>query len=320
MVEYRQFRNADPPQLLRLWHECGLGRGAAQGFSCDALDLLVLGQSYFDPRGLIVAHEAGRLVGFVHAGFGCNATETGLACTDGVICAVMVHPAYRRRGIGRELMARAENYLREAGSTSIQAGPAKPRDPFYFGLYGGSALSGFLESDVNAAPFCQAVGYAPVERRLILQRDLREKKEPIDMRLIANRRSMQLAITDRPEKMTFCWASRFGRFEILRFLLAPKKGGPPVAEVTCFGLDLFLHGSSQRIVGLADLFVGPAERRKGYGKTLLLDVFRRLRDEMVTHAELHAPESNTALVGLLKSIGFEQVDAGVIYRKETPGA
>jgi ribosomal protein S18 acetylase RimI-like enzyme len=270
---------------------------------------------YFDPRGLLVAESDGRVVGFVHAGFGFNADETGLEPADGVICAVLVHPAYRRRGIGRELVDRAENYLRAAGSTSLQAGPTKPRDPFYFGLYGGSALPGFLESDANAAPFFQALGYSPVERRLVFQRDLKDKKEPIDMRLMANRRALQLGLTDRPEKMTFAWASRYGRFEALRFLLLPKKGGVPVAEVTCFGLDLFAYGGGQRTVGLADLEVAPSERRKGYGKMLLLDVFRRLREEVVTHAEIHASETNAAAVGLLKSIGFSQVDAGMIYRK-----
>ena len=69
MIEYRPFRNSDPPQLVRLWHESGLGRGAARGFSYDALDRLLLGQHYFDRAGLIVACDGTQIVGFVHAGF-----------------------------------------------------------------------------------------------------------------------------------------------------------------------------------------------------------------------------------------------------------
>ncbi|MBM4076486.1 MAG: GNAT family N-acetyltransferase, partial [Planctomycetes bacterium] len=153
MIVYRKFRNSDPPHLLRLWNECGLGRGAACGVSCTDFDELVIAQPYFDPRGLIVAVENGIPVGFIHAGFSVNESQTGLLKSEGVICALMVHPQYRRQGIGRELLRLAEIYLKSAGSEKIFAGPSERRDPFYCGLYGGSQSAGFLESDRLAAPF-----------------------------------------------------------------------------------------------------------------------------------------------------------------------
>ena len=167
VISYRHFRNGDPPQLLQLWHSCGLGRGAAFGITCDALDLLVFSVQYFDPRGLFVALDGERVVGFAHAGFGSNDTGSDISPQLGVICAVMVHPDYRRQGIGRQLIANAEEYLRAAGTIQPQAGSTPARDPFYRLLYGGVEAAGFLESDPLAAPFFTALGYAPHERRFV---------------------------------------------------------------------------------------------------------------------------------------------------------
>ena len=104
---------------------------------------------------------------FRRAGFGATDDESGLSLDTGVICVVMVRPDHRRKGIGRELVTRAERYLEAAGATSVFAGPAPRRDPFYVGLYGGSQPSGFLESDPDAAPFFATLGYEPVERHAV---------------------------------------------------------------------------------------------------------------------------------------------------------
>ena len=316
MIEYRTFHNADPPQLVRLWHQSRLGRGAAFGFSFDALETAVLAQPYFDPAGMILAVENGVVLGFVHAGFGGDKERTGLDRRFGVVCAVLVHPDFRRRGIGRELVARAEAYLKAAGATTIDAGPADPHDPFYVGLYGGSEPAGFLESDPDAAPFCTALGYQPVERHLIFQRDNSQQNFPISFRLMTIRRKTELGVTVRPRRMTWWWLTRFGRLDSIRFLLVPKSGGKAMAGITVCGLDCYLAKWNERAVGLTDLYLPQAERRKGYGQALVVEVCRKLHDEMITRIEAHAAEGDTATIGLLQSAEFEQVDVGVVYRKD----
>ena len=224
MIEYRPFRNSDLPQLVRLWHECGLGRGAASGFRYEAFDRLVIAQHYFDPLGLIVACDAGRQIGFVHAGFRSNSVESWVDNTLGAVCVVMVDQAHRRQGIGRELVSRAESYLRELGALSIQAGPAAPCDPFYLGLYGGAQLSGFLESDAASAPFFTAQGYQPAQSFAVLQRSL-SVGDPISFRLSLIRRKMDPFIFALPENPTWWWFARYGRLENVRFRLMPKGAG-----------------------------------------------------------------------------------------------
>ena len=315
VIAYRHFRNGDPPQLLKLWHEAGLGRGAAFGITCDALDLLVFSVQYFDPRGLIVALEDDQIVGFVHAGFGSNDTGSAISPQSGVICLVLVHPDFRRMGIGTELVRRAEAYLQNAGTIVVQAGAAPPRDPFYMLLYGGCEAAGFLASDPLADPFFRALKYEPRDRLLLYQRDLKASPDPIDFRVVTNRLKYQLLITDQPRTLAPWWVTRMGQLETLRFQEIPRHGGESVAECLCVGLETYTHTWKCRAVGLSDLFVPPPQRRKGYAKTLLLDVCRRLREEQVDVVEMHVSADNADGIKLLESTGFHCVDTGVVYHR-----
>lgn len=320
MFQYRTFRNGDPPRLLKLWHECELGRGAARPYSTDAFETFNYSQLFFDRAGLILASDGTQVVGFVHAGFGCTPDEAALDRSKGVICAVLVHPKQRRQGIGRELLRRAEGYLRERGATEILAGPAPHCDPFYHGLYGGSRPSGFLESDVSAAPFLQASCYQPLERHGVFQRNLSGSRDPMSLRVVTLRRQTELAIADRPARPTWWWHTHFGRWDSagidsLRFRLVPRNSSEPIAAVTVIGLDQYIPVWQQRAIGLVDVFVAEAYRGQGYGQTLLIEVLRRLRQELITVAEVHAPEANAIATRVVQAAGFERVDTGVVYRR-----
>src|SRR5579884_2359145 len=100
VVEYRTFRNTDPPGLLRVWNEALTGRGAAPLPSATALEEHVFAKPYFDPAGLVVAVEGKRPVGFAHGGFGPSADGAALDRAAGVVAMVAVAPAHRRHGVG----------------------------------------------------------------------------------------------------------------------------------------------------------------------------------------------------------------------------
>lgn len=314
MIEYRPFRNSDPPQLVRLWHESGLGRGAARGFSYEALDRLLIGQHYFDPKGFLVACDADQVVGFAHASFRGSDSGQWIERDAGAISAVVVHPSRRRSGIGRELISRAEAYLREQGAAAIQVGAAPPCDAFYHGLYGGASVSGFLESNADAAPFLAKLGYQSAQRFVVLQRSLKQG-DPISFRLSLIRRKMDTFIFALPEHPTFWWFSRSGRLENVQFRLAPKGGGEAVASVTVSGMDLYVEPWGERAIGLSELVVKDVSRRQGHAQALLIEVIRRMRQEQVTLAEAHIAEDNAAALATFKSVGFQPVDYGVVYRK-----
>ncbi len=300
---------------MRLWHDCHLGRGAAQGFSPDLLEQANFCQPYFDPQGLILAFDGNQPVGMVHAGFGFNDSPAHIAWDIGVITIVLVRNDRRREGIGRELVHRAEQYLQSRGAHQLLAGQARDTDPFYFGMYGGARPSGFLESDPHVAPFFGALGYQPAERHGIFQRDLQRGSDPMHFKLLAIRRATELTIADQPQAPSWWWYTHLGRTESLRFNLSLKKGGPIIASLSVVGLDAYLPTWQARAIGMVDVKVRSEERGKGYGRALLIEVCRHMRQELVTLAEIHAPESNDFAVKAIRSAGFERIDTGVVYRK-----
>lgn len=315
MVEYRPFTNIDPPSMVALWHECHLGRGAAAGFSADALERLVFAQPYFDPNGLILALEDDRLVGAVHAGFGPNAELTALDKTRGLICHLMVSPKARAAGIGTELLRRGEEYLHQFGAKEIHAGPAPDEAPFYVGLYGGTAPVGFLESDPVAAQFFSSHGYAPGEKYLIYQRDLNTDKEPINFRVNSLKRKMALSLSEPLDQPNWWWVTRLGRLDTLRFALVPKSGGSEVATVTIVGLDLYISTWNQRAIGLVDLSLANGETNDQYRQILISLACQRLKEELITKVEIHCSETDKAIADMAVSTGFSLVDTGIVYTK-----
>lgn len=317
VISYRAFRNSDPPRLIQLWQECQLGRGAAENLRPDAFEAVNFSKTYFDRRGLILAFddETGNLVGMVHAGFGTNHDRSALDYGIGVICLVMVLPAYRRQGIGRELLRRAESYLVSRGARVLRAGAASPHDPFYMGLYGGTKPAGFLESDAAARPFIEACGYSEIERRLIYFRDPEKTSAPMNMKMMEHRRRMQLSVTDRLPDRSWWNACRYGNLDYIRFLMQPKNGESPVAGVTIIGLDFYMSKWNRRVVGMTDVFVVEEYRKQSVGQTLLTEVCKRLKEELITGAEAHVPEEDELGNRLLQSSGFYQVDTGVVYRR-----
>jgi ribosomal protein S18 acetylase RimI-like enzyme len=319
VVWYRPFRNSDPPRLLALWNAADLGRGAAGGFSTDAFEVLIFSQPYFEREGLILAFagdegDESQPLGFVQVGFGPRDDGSGIDRETGVLCAIAVRPDQRRTGLGSELLSRGIAHLRHRGASTILAGPAPGFDPFYIGMYGGARVSGFLESDPAAAPFLRARGFQPLEAHGIFARNLDDTRDPVNFRLVTVRRRMELRVGPEPVRPNRWWLTRFGRLDSVRFLLCPKPGGPAVAGVTVVGLDLYVQKWNARAVGLMDVFVPEEERRKGYAQVLLLEVCRRLREELVTRVEMHVPESNEIGTNLLRSCAFEQVDRGIVYR------
>jgi ribosomal protein S18 acetylase RimI-like enzyme len=183
-------------------------------------------------------------------------------------------------------------------------------------LYGGSEPAGFLESDPAAEPFFHSLGYAPYQRHLIFQRVLGPGgPEVMCVRMLNAKRQSKLAAATSQEPKDWWWSTRHGRLDSMFLGLLPKSGGSLMAKVCVVGLDLYMTGWKTRAIGICGLQVAEPQRRKGYGQLLLDEVCRRVREDMIQLAEAHALETDKAGIAVLKSAGFQQVDAGVVYKK-----
>jgi ribosomal protein S18 acetylase RimI-like enzyme len=313
-MEYRSFKNTDPPGLAEVWNESFTGRGAFPLRSNMSWEHSVFSKPYFDRDGLIVAEEDGRIVGFAHAGFGPNAAETDISTEIGLICAVAVRPSHRRRKIGTELLRRCERYLQELRVHEFVAGGLKPFNPFYFGMYGGSDSPGFLVSDAGAAPFFEHNGYLEANTTLVFELQLESFQPPVDNRFLNLRRAYDVQLLPQPELNSWWQDCVFGPFEPVEFRLMDKLSGIPAART------LIWEMSSARppgfpMAGILDLQVRPEVRRRGLARFLLTQMLRYLQEQFFRIIEVHVPEMNTTAAELIHSLGFAQVDVGHTYRR-----
>jgi GNAT superfamily N-acetyltransferase len=316
LIGFRCFHNADPPRLHQLWHSCALGRSAAEGFACDVLEVFSFSQPFFDRKGLIVATDDDRVVGFVHAGFAVNEALSGLDPTQGILSALMVHPGWRRRGIGTELVSRAEQYLRRSGSTNVEAGGGLDRNGFYVGIYGGLQPSGFSADSAPWGEFFSACGYRPSTETVVLRRDLRNSRDPVSARQIRNRRNLKMVISDRPSGQPWWWFVRFGQLDSLTIQLCTNSDDKVVASGQIIGLDVFIPKWGVRSVGVRDVFVPAGFRKHGYAMALLLEICKRLREESVSLIEAHVDSQNDAAMKLFHAAHFAPDDRMLTFRRQ----
>jgi ribosomal protein S18 acetylase RimI-like enzyme len=314
-VQYRSFRNTDPPHLVDIWNESFSSRGIARLRHSSVLERHAFAKPYFDSQGLILAEEDGQRLGFVHAAFGPNQRETQLSKHQGVICVLAVRPSQQGHGIGGELLRRGEAYLRERGAQTVYAGLRRSLGPFYFGIYGGSDLPGVLNSEPAAAAFLEGQGYRPLETTLVFQRYFDRPINVADGRFTALRRRFDVRIVPRVALGTWWQECVIGLVEPVEFRLEEKLTGKVAARAVAWEMEAFSWTWNSPAVGLLDLQVRDDLRRQGLGKFLLTQILRYLQDQYFGVSEVHIPDTNQAMIGLCKSVSFEQVDIGRSYKK-----
>jgi len=316
VITYRTFRNWDPPTLVELWNASVSSRGAARRIEVQDLDCLVFSKPYFDPKGIILAEEGDRAIGFVHAGFGASDEQGQLNRRFGVIAMLVVHPDHRRHGVARELVRRAEAYLHAGGSTVIYAGSMHPLDPFYLGLYGGSELPGILKSDVAANQLFQSLGYRAVDECLVMQRDLAGPLVITDPRAKAWTRQAEFEVSPQPAPHDWWTACRYASLEFSDFSVRLKSTGQIAARARGWEMYPVQKSWGVEAVGIVDVQVEDEYRRQGVGTFLMIQILRHYRENGLMLAEVQTMARNTVACRLFQRIGFREIDRGIIYRAE----
>jgi ribosomal protein S18 acetylase RimI-like enzyme len=316
VIQYRSFRNTDPPGLVEVWNDALTGRGAVRLRNSTPLESCTFSKLFFDPEGLIVAREGDRIVGFVHAGFGANVRGTGLDYQSGVTCALAVRQSHRGQKIGSELLRRSEEYLQSRGARQLFAGAMAPLNPFYLGLYGGSELPGFLATDLAAEPFFTRRGYQVCGTTRVLQRRLGLALKAFDPRFVGYRQRFELC-EDAASRLGTWWQySLFNAAEPRVFSLLDKCDNQYAAQATVWEMEGFSFRWNVPAVGISDWFVRPDLQRQAIGKYLLTQVLRRTMEELLEVVELHIPSDNQPASKVCQALGFEQVDIGRMYQKQ----
>jgi ribosomal protein S18 acetylase RimI-like enzyme len=316
MLTYRTFRNTDPPLLADLWRSRAGQPGLVQPVSPDLLEQLVFAKLYFDYDGLLLAFDDGRPVGFAHAGFGPNLEQNGLSTEAGTTCMLLVRPDCAEAEVAAGLLDRCEEYLRRRGAKVLYGGGLKPLDPFYLGMYGGSELPGVLDSDLIARQAFAARGYQESERTALMRRVLDGFESTIDRRQMQVRRQMMVEVTSDAPTHAWWEACTIGSFDLTRFDLVPRQGGPSIATATFRSMEPTVTTSASRATGLIGLSVDKAYRRRGLTIFLLSEAFRQFLRQGIVHVDVQVRQSDAIVLAIVHKLGFQEVERGGLWRKE----
>jgi GNAT superfamily N-acetyltransferase len=316
MLTFSTFRNTDPPVLAALWRSLAGHPGLMQPVSPDLLEQLVFAKLFFDYRGLVLARDDGRPVGFAHAGFGANLDESWFSTDAGVTCIVLVRPDCDQAVVAAGLLDRCEEYLKGRGARVLYGGGIHPLNPFYVGLYGGSDLPGILDSDTAVRAALATLGYHEVGRTLLFRRELSGFESQIDRRQMQVRRQMIVEVTSDAPTRTLWEACTLGEFELTRFDVVPRGGGSVIASATFRSMEPSGATAVSRAAGLIGLFVEEAYRRRGLAFFLLSEAFRQFIRQGITSVETMSRETDVAARGTFQKLGIPQVGQAGVWRKD----
>ena len=314
MIEYRCFRNDDPPRLADAWRAADLGPCALQPMTSAWLEAAVFSKPYFDREGLIVALEDGRAVGFAHAGFGPDAEGVAIDYGTGTTMLVVVTPHEERAAIGASLLARTEDYLRQRGARTILGGASPDVGGFYLGLYGGSELPGILASSPGMQGVFRQAGYTEAERISVLRRSVAGFRPPVNRLQMAIRRSTTLRVIDEPARRNWWEAATTTGIAMRRYELRDE-GETLLGSGTFWDMQPLATAWGVHATGLMRVEVDRGQQRQGYARYLLAEALHDLAQEGVALAETHVSEAHEAAIKLFFKLGFEATAHGTLFRK-----
>ncbi len=314
MIEFRCFRNDDPPKLADIWRSADLGPSAMQPMTSALLEACVFSKPYFDREGLIVAVDDGRTVGFAHAAFGPNADHSAIDTSVGTTLLIVVVPHAEQERIGAGLLARCEDFLRRRGATTLLGGGSAEMRSFYLGLYGGADLPGILDSTPCMQEIFRRAGYAEAERIGVLRRPLAGFRPPVNRLQMAIRRATTLRVIDEPARRTWWEAATTTGIALRRYELRGA-GDDLLGTASFWDMQPLASAWGVSAAGLMHVGIEGARRRQGLAHYLVAESLHDLAQEGVTLAEAHVALANEPALQLFTKLGFETAQCGTLFRK-----
>jgi ribosomal protein S18 acetylase RimI-like enzyme len=104
------------------------------------------------------------------------------------------------------------------------------------------------------------------------------------------------------------------------FQLVESSTGNVVAEASFWDMQPLSAGWGMSTAGLFELYVPPEMRRRGYASYLIGEAIRILRRRGVATIEAQTMASNDAATAYYAKLGFLEIDHGIVFRKDGPGA
>jgi ribosomal protein S18 acetylase RimI-like enzyme len=318
VIRYRSFRNSDPPALVALWNQAVPEQSGVRPLRVHELDDHAFGSVCFDRDGLTVAECDGRIVGFVHAGFGPDlpvesSGPFALGRSMGTIAMLAVEPGLGDSHVSRGLVLEAERYLRSRGANVVYAGGQFPLNPFYWGLYGGAEGSGVAADHLPFREVLTEMGYEPVSTTVSLEFDLNHA-DPRDPRAILIRRQTELFFEDDAIPAHWWENLAVGDFHLSVVGMRARSDRTEVARASTWDMSWFGRHDGRSRLGLFGVEVTASHRRKGYGRYLVTEVLKWARQRGVSLVEVQTAATNEPALAFYEALDFQPIDQSTVYR------
>jgi len=316
-ITIRTYRAEDLPALVEMINDANAVDCMERWTTMEELGDQMTWPGYNAETDCFLGLAGGRLAGF--ADIFMRAGETGKEST--CYSWGIVHPATRRRGLGRRLLEMT--YLR-----ALDRLPEIPRGPVYF--HG----NGRVEEEDRKALF-EGFGMAPVRYFVNLARRIDGGLPPPDLpagyRLRALDLERDVETAWRVDVQSFadhwgfdgCSLEEFQRlvhtphFRAELCLLAEEEAGGEVVGLGINRIDPDWIANTGRQEGhVQTLGVVREHRRRGLGSALLAHSMHLLRRDGMEAAHLHSDAENlTGAMRLYERLGFRVRKTNVAYRK-----
>lgn len=316
MISFRPFLNGDIPSIVAIWKNHGPDPALAKEISADLFDRLVLSKLYFDRRGLVMAVDEEKIVGFVHAGFGPNADESEIDITRGVVSLLLTHADHSDPQIADGLLVEAENYLTDRGAHSIAAIGLGELCPFYLGLYGSCDLPGVFESDKNRTNFFKRHGYQPNAQILCYKKEITGFRPTPNRSSMQLRRSLQIEFASDPTARSWWDACTQGCLPQLSATARSMGASEVFAKALFWDMQTLTGPESRRSMGLSRLDVTDPTAPPGIGEFLLQECFKQLQQQGIEQVLAQCNKEDSTRAMLLNNAGMEHYDTGTLWSKK----
>jgi len=267
----------------------------------------------FDSTGMFIAELDERLVGAVNAHIDRNRKEK-----EGFLRALGVIPEFRKRGVGRRLVERAIESLKERGMESVQAWTRgdKVACKALLERVGFKLIRVFstMRRDLESVPY--NIG----EHKKVKMRKMETDTEDIKLLNWLNNETFKEHFNFRPHTVeeTKFWITNKPWCDILKYFFS-YLDDTPVGYVGA-GIDSkFIKYKGIKRGWILDIGVLKLKRNKGIGTALMQRGMEVLKSKEMTDVELGVDDSNpTKAIELYKKVGFKVVHKDLTYVRKIP--
>ena len=308
-LNIRPFRNADLPDLVRIWVEHWSTAGPPPYVNQAKFEQAVLARTFFDPETLLVAESQGAVTGWCHfAPPHCDPSHE-----DGNV--TVVHALCLANSSDDAVALRLLTAIENSSQTTshIRVGLVRDDQRGYAGLEPIGFGIGIPLSDYRSNSFLQQAGYTPGKTHLRMIASVAQYRPPVNRSALQFRRSTSVLCKPMlPQE--FRLATSLGHVDIETAALE-QRGGPSIASVSIWFSDPEAEVMSPS-VAILDLSSQHAQGMLHPAESYLIGaLIHSLNQRNIQTVETSIDSHQRELIEQLQTLQFKVVDEGSCWEK-----